>query len=253
MRLRRATPAHRHVSSMPDEQNPHCAAFRSMNARLQLLELAALRHAFDRVDGLAGDLGCERQAAAHRPIVDQNRAGATDAVLATEMRAGQLQLLAQEISEMLARLHAPLDRPAIDGGLDLDFFEAERDRGRSCSDPDGCQCVEHAPRQDLGHVQARVRAQARHVVGRQVVCDRRIEGGRRRRSELQPRDRGRNRSGDFGAVDAAEIDEPRILDPAASERGDRRESDQREVAVAPRQLGKRDRCVGVRNAEISPR
>ena len=50
-----------------------------------------------------GDAGARRHA------VEQQRAGAANAVLAAEMGAGQIEVVAQEIGEMGARL---------DGGLD---------------------------------------------------------------------------------------------------------------------------------------
>src|SRR5437660_801743 len=89
---------------------------------LQLGELAALGQPFDRVDPTAGNLRGEREAAARGMAVDQHRAGAADAVLAAEMRAGQLQLLAQKIRQMLARLDAALERFAVQGRLDLELF-----------------------------------------------------------------------------------------------------------------------------------
>ena len=120
---------------MPDEQKPHCAALRAMNSCLQLGELAALGQAFDGVDGLAGNLRRERQAAARGAAVDQHRAGAADAVLAAQMRAGQLQLLAQEVGEMLPRLDAPLQRLAVQGRFDLDLFVADQVEIASCGGP----------------------------------------------------------------------------------------------------------------------
>src|SRR5581483_7566087 len=61
-------------------------------------------------------LAGERQgdAGARRRIVDQQGAGAADAVLAADMRAGQELLLAQEIGEAGARLDHRADRGAVD-------------------------------------------------------------------------------------------------------------------------------------------
>ena len=42
-------------------------------------------------------------------------------MLAAEMRAGELQLLADEVGQMLARVHAPADERAVDRGLDLEL------------------------------------------------------------------------------------------------------------------------------------
>src|SRR5204863_9758251 len=47
--------------------------------------------------------------------VDLHRAGAADAVLAAEVRAGEQELLAQEIGQVRARGHVDLDDLAVDG------------------------------------------------------------------------------------------------------------------------------------------
>ena len=52
----------------------------------------------------------ERQAGARGDAVDLDRAGAADAVLAADMRAGRAQLMAQEIGQQHARLGLGLDR-----------------------------------------------------------------------------------------------------------------------------------------------
>src|SRR6202043_4061194 len=92
---------------------------------LQPCQLAAFGQAFDGVDSFAGNLRREREAAPRRAAVDQHGAGAADAVLAAEMRAGQLHLLAQKVGEMLARFYAAPQRPAVQGRLDRDLVLAE--------------------------------------------------------------------------------------------------------------------------------
>ena len=46
----------------------------------------------------------EHQAGAHRLAVEEDRAGAADAVLAADVRAGQAELVAQEVAQQQARL-----------------------------------------------------------------------------------------------------------------------------------------------------
>src|SRR5438105_3663568 len=73
---------------------------------LQALELLRVGEALDRLDGAAVGLHGEHQAAAHDVAVHAHGAGAAYAVLAAEVRAGEAELLAQEIDEMQARLDA---------------------------------------------------------------------------------------------------------------------------------------------------
>ena len=60
--------------------------------------------------------------------VEQNRARAANAMFATQMRPGQLQLLAQEVREMLACLYAPLQRFSVQNCFDLYLFAADEIR-----------------------------------------------------------------------------------------------------------------------------
>src|SRR5687768_624924 len=66
---------------------------------LELFKLLGVRKSLDGVDPAAVCLHGEHQAAAHDLAVHAHRAGAADAVLAAEVRAGQPELLAQEIDE----------------------------------------------------------------------------------------------------------------------------------------------------------
>ena len=56
------------------------------------------------VDVAAVGLHGEHDAGAHRLAVEEHRAGAADAVLAADVRAGQTQLVPQEVAEQKARL-----------------------------------------------------------------------------------------------------------------------------------------------------
>src|SRR5437667_35776 len=57
----------------------------------------------------------EHQAGARGLAVDEHGAGAADAVLATDVGAGEAEVLAQEVHEQLARLAAALAGRAVDG------------------------------------------------------------------------------------------------------------------------------------------
>ena len=70
----------------------------------------------------------EHQAGARGLAVDEDGAGAADAVLAADVGAGEPEVLAQEVDEELARLAAALARLAVDG-------EPDRRRGRPLSAP----------------------------------------------------------------------------------------------------------------------
>ena len=51
----------------------------------------------------------------HRPAVDVHRARAALAGVAADVRAGQSELLAQELDEQRPRIDGPADRLAVDG------------------------------------------------------------------------------------------------------------------------------------------
>jgi hypothetical protein len=53
-----------------------------------------------------------------RRAVDQHGAGAANAVLAAEMRAGQAALFAQKVAEMRTRLDRRLNATPVDGESD---------------------------------------------------------------------------------------------------------------------------------------
>ena len=73
---------------------------------LQRVQDTALRQPLDGADRAALGLHREDQAGAHRIAVEQYRARAADAVLATHMRAGQPAIVADRIEQGAARLHA---------------------------------------------------------------------------------------------------------------------------------------------------
>ena len=137
------------------------------------------------------------------------------------------------------------------GRFDRDLFVA--DRGRSCGGPSS-QGVEHAARQHRGQVKPGVGAQPRRVVGRQVVAD-----GLRERRKCPAS--GSRKSGDAAETDCAPWRGRRSRNRRAAPCsmrsrcmvGDRGQADQREIAVAARQLGEADRRAGAASPEISLR
>src|SRR2546428_9929014 len=68
-----------------------------------------------RDDG-AVELDREEQAASHRLAVEQHRAGTAHAVLASDVRAGQVEVVAEEIGQGRPRLDAPRICAACYGG-----------------------------------------------------------------------------------------------------------------------------------------
>ena len=73
-------------------------------AVLQRVQLTVLRESFDRGDLGALGLHGEDRAGLGAAAVDEDRAGAALAGVAADVRAGQIQLLAQEVHEECARL-----------------------------------------------------------------------------------------------------------------------------------------------------
>ena len=99
---------------MPDVQKPHWAAFNLINAPCSGAQGAIRRQPFDGVDPFSVHLRRKHEAAARRAPVDQNRTGTARTVFAAQMRAGEFDLLAQEIGKMLPRLHARFDALSVD-------------------------------------------------------------------------------------------------------------------------------------------
>src|SRR2546427_4783187 len=89
---------------------------------LQLLDLARIGQALDRVHLAAVGLRREHEAGANDFAVHAHRAGAAHAVLAADVGAGELELVPEEVGEVEARGHAALYPLAVDGQRDLDRF-----------------------------------------------------------------------------------------------------------------------------------
>ena len=75
-----------------------------MKARCIGMQFVALGEALDGADVLAVGLHGEHEAGAHRLVVDDHGAGAADAVLAADMRAGLSAVLADGVDQRAPRL-----------------------------------------------------------------------------------------------------------------------------------------------------
>lgn len=67
--------------------------------RLHRVQLVALGNAFDGGDAGASGLSGQHGAGFHRAAVDLNHAGAALAGIAADMRAGEVQVFAQEMDQ----------------------------------------------------------------------------------------------------------------------------------------------------------
>src|SRR5262249_55666084 len=81
---------------------------------LQRMELSVAHQALHRSELGAVGLDGEHDARARGLAVEQDRTRAADPVLATDMRAGEPQILADEVDQQLARLASPLVSDAVD-------------------------------------------------------------------------------------------------------------------------------------------
>ena len=108
------------VVSIPGVQKPHCRPWLSRNASCSGCSLSADGAMPSTVRMLvAVRLHRQHQAGARRAAVEQDGAGAADAVLAAEMGAGQAELVAQEIGERHPHFDLFLVALAVDGQRDF--------------------------------------------------------------------------------------------------------------------------------------
>src|SRR5687767_7822418 len=82
---------------------------------LQRIQRVAIGEPFHRLDVAAVHLRGKEQTRANRRAIQDDRAGAAHAVLAAQMRPGQLEIVAQEVGERLAHFHRALVRAPVDG------------------------------------------------------------------------------------------------------------------------------------------
>ena len=89
-----------------------------MHRTLHGVVAVVARNRLDRFDLSAVGLRCERETRPHCTPVPNNRAGATRPLLATNVRAGEAELVAYEIGQQHPRRHVDLVRGAVDGQAD---------------------------------------------------------------------------------------------------------------------------------------
>ncbi len=95
---------------------------------LQRMQRLAIGEPFDGADLPAVGLDREHQAGADRLAVEDDGAGAADAVLAADMGAGLAAVVADRIDQRLARLDADVVRAAVDRQRDVDLVTHQRGR-----------------------------------------------------------------------------------------------------------------------------
>ncbi len=81
---------------------------------LQDIELAGLGQRLDGLDMSALRLGHRQQARLHQHAIDEHRTGAAFAGAAAFLVAGEMQVVAQEVEQALARLGVARDLAAVD-------------------------------------------------------------------------------------------------------------------------------------------
>ena len=179
------------------------------------------------VDLAAGGLDRQHQARAHRPAVDDDRARAADAVLAADVGAGEVEVIAQEVGQRLARLHRAGARRAVDPHGDVRHRSlplARRLSAAACRprrtrvaatffrySADPCRSAG-------GSISAVARrAASSNSCGRRLLADQ--QGFRFGGPDRHVGDAGKG--------------QPGVADRAAGERQRRRQADDGEVAMAP--------------------
>ena len=95
-------------------------AMRFLECGLQGMELAIRgRQALNSLDGVAVRLDRQHDARPRGLAIEQDRARAANAMLTTNVRAGEAKVLAQEIAEQQARLHVLVMSHAVDSGAQI--------------------------------------------------------------------------------------------------------------------------------------
>src|SRR5436190_6929444 len=103
------------------------ATLQGMLVRKSLSQIGhhrVLAETFDGPDGSAIAAASVGDAGACRRAVDLDGAGSAHAMLTADVRAGQHQLAAQQVDELLARLGQHLPRLAVHGERDSDLLQA---------------------------------------------------------------------------------------------------------------------------------
>src|SRR5437868_5048802 len=98
-----------------------------MERLLEWMELAPLGEAFDGDDFGTVRLRREHQTGTRGFAVQQDRAGAADSVLAARMRAGEPEVLAQEVDQKFSRLALPGAGLPVDREMEFQELRHRRD------------------------------------------------------------------------------------------------------------------------------
>ena len=98
---------------MPGVQKPHCRPWFSRKACLHRMQLAVLARPSIVVTFAPSRLHREHRAGLDRAAVDMDGAGAALRRVAADMRAGQAQILAQELHEQGSRIDRGRREPAV--------------------------------------------------------------------------------------------------------------------------------------------
>ena len=99
---------------MPGVQKPHCRASCSTNACCTGWSCSPLREPLDRRDVLAARIEREGHAARDHFAVEPDGARRARAAVATDLRAGEAELVAQHFHQRRRRIDVHSARPAVD-------------------------------------------------------------------------------------------------------------------------------------------
>jgi hypothetical protein len=89
---------------------------------LQRMQPSIARQSFDGRDGPAGALDAEHETGQHRQAVEEHRAGAALAELASVLRPAEIQVLTKHFEQRLVRREGDLERLAVHRQVDVRVF-----------------------------------------------------------------------------------------------------------------------------------
>ena len=158
-------------------------------ALLQRVQLAVRRQPFDGRDRRAVGLHREHRAGLRAAAVDEHRAGAALARVAADVRAGEAEMLAQEVHEQQARLDVALRDLAVDRHRDLSHACVSSVSKRH-SLPQNAHCPNHEDTKDTKGTRRRKRSSSCYLRVLRVFVVRVAIASRRRRRRRRFRARG---------------------------------------------------------------
>ena len=119
------------ASTIPGVQKPHWRACWSWKACWTGWNAPFVREPLDRRDLRAVGLDAEDGARLHGLAVDEHRARAARGRVATDVRAGQAEPVAEDVDEQLARLELELVPRPVDGQRNVSHAMASLSVGSS--------------------------------------------------------------------------------------------------------------------------